>query len=245
MGSEQTFGSTQALGNSQALGNTQTNTQTLNTQTQGSEQAYTNMSENSNGEIPDSKLSLADIERKQSNPVGMTIFIVLILAAIIAPYGFGRYLALRHTQGLIVRLDMVETPAIAVIGWTVTVVTLIALAMCVLESKSWLWKTVLILALASEQFISGLCLLKISFWYGTYVVFGKYAYLANAANLGVIAAALGAAVFAFLFVAILVIVRKDSPLNVLTHSWSAMSLFFIIELIALSIVLFGGLLTIV
>ncbi|MFT8356923.1 hypothetical protein [Bifidobacterium aquikefiri] len=214
-------------------------------QTQGSERAHTNMSEKSKGEIPDSKLSLADIERRQSNPASWVVFIVLILVAIIAPYGFGRYVALRHTQGLIVRLNMIETPAIAVIGWIVTVVTLIALAMCVLESKSWWWRTVLIVALASEQLISGLCLLKMSFWYGTYVVFGKYAYLANAANLGVISAALGAAIFAFLFVAILVVVRKDSPLNVLTHSWSAMSLFFIIELIALSVVLFGGLLTIV
>lgn len=203
------------------------------------------MSENTNGDIPDSKLSLADIERKQSNPAGWLVFFALVLLAIIAPYGFGRYVALRHTQGLIARLNMIETPAIAVIGWTVTVVTLIALAMCVLESKSWLWRVVFIIALASEQCISGLCLLKMSFWYGTYVVFGKYAYLANAANLGVIAAALGAAAFAFLFVAILVVVRKDSPLNVLTHSWSAMMLFFLIELIALAIVLFGGLLTIV
>ncbi|WP_369343155.1 hypothetical protein [Bifidobacterium fermentum] len=214
-------------------------------QTQGSERAHANMSEKSKGEIPDSRLSLADIERRQSNPASWIAFIALILVAIIAPYGYGRYIALRHTQGIISRLNMIEAPGIAVIGWMVTVVTLIALAMCVLESKSWWWRTIFIVALSSEQFISGLCLLKMSFWYGTYVVFGKYAYLANAANLGVISAALGAAAFAFLFVAILVIVRKDSPLNALTHSWSAMALFFVIELVALGIVLFGGLLTIV
>ena len=54
---------------------------------------------------------------------------------------------------------------------------------------------------------------------------------------------LGVAVFAVIFVAILVCVRKDSPWNTLTHSWSALSMFFIIELIAIAIVLFGGLIT--
>lgn len=39
------------------------------------------------------------------------------------------------------------------------------------------------------------------------------------------------------------IIRKTSPLNVLTKSWASFILYFVIETIALLVVLFGGLLT--
>lgn len=45
------------------------------------------------------------------------------------------------------------------------------------------------------------------------------------------------------FVGLLVIIRKTSPLNVLTKSWASFILYFVIETIALLVVLFGGLLT--
>lgn len=46
-----------------------------------------------------------------------------------------------------------------------------------------------------------------------------------------------------MFVGLLVIIRKTSPLNVLTKSWASFILYFVIETIALLVVLFGGLLT--
>ena len=42
---------------------------------------------------------------------------------------------------------------------------------------------------------------------------------------------------------LLVFIRKTSPLNVLTKSWASFILYFVIETIALLVVLFGGLLT--
>ena len=38
-------------------------------------------------------------------------------------------------------------------------------------------------------------------------------------------------------------IKKESKLNVLTRSWASFILFFVIELVALGVVLFGGLLT--
>jgi hypothetical protein len=197
------------------------------------------------GQITDPALSLADIERKRSKPLSWIIFIVALLVAITAPYGIGRTLAVRHTQSLVLYLDLFEPRGIAFISWTTAFVAIVSIAMCIIESRSWVWRIILLLSVCAEQFIAGLCLLKMSFWYSTYVVFGDKAYLANAANLGILAAGLGAAVFAVLFVAILVLVKKDSPLNILTRSWVAMSVFTVIEVLALLIVLFGGLLTVV
>ena len=90
---------------------------------------------------------------------------------------------------------------------------------------------------------TNLAMLNLNFWYSTYVVYGKQAGLANAANLGIMGAAIGIAVYALVFVGLLVIIRKTSPLNVLTKSWASFILYFVIETIALLVVLFGGLLT--
>ena len=154
--------------------------------------------------IPVTDLSLADIERRQSHPVPWAVFIVAVLAAIIAPYWLGRSLA---------------------------------------ESRNWLCRIVFVVGLAAEQFIAGLSLLKLNFWYSTYVVYGDSAQLPNAANLGIIAAGVGVAVYAVVWVGLLILIKKDSPLNVLTRSWASFILFFAIETAALLIVLFGGLLT--
>ena len=91
-----------------------------------------------------------------------------------------------------------------------------------------------VVGLAAEQFIAGLSLLKLNFWYSTYVVYGDSARLPNAANLGIIAAGVGVAVYAVVWVGLLI---------VLTRSWASFILFFAIETAALLIVLFGGLLT--
>lgn len=193
--------------------------------------------------IPESEYSLAEIEQRKARPIWWVVLALATLLAIILPYGYGRSLAINHTQGVLHYASAMDPRGIALIAWMVTVLAFMGIGMSIIESHSWFWRAVFVLGLAAEQLIAGLCLLKMNFWYGTFVIYHHQAILANAANLGIIAAGLGVAVFAILFVAILVCVKKDSPWNVLTHSWSALSMFFIIELIALAIVLFGGLIT--
>lgn len=195
--------------------------------------------------IANSEYSLAEIEQKKSRPFRWVVFALAILVAIILPYGYGRSLAMNHTQGVLHYASTLDPRGIALIAWMVTVLAFLGIGMSIIESHSWFWRVVFVVGLAAEQFIAGLCLLKMNFWYGTFVVYQHRAILANAANLGIIAAGLGVAIFAVLFVAILVCVKKDSPWNALTHSWSALSMFLIIELIAIIVVLFGGLITVV
>lgn len=191
--------------------------------------------------IADSRYSLADIERRRARPVRWVVFLIAVLAAIVIPYGYGRSLAINHTQEVLRYVSPLDPRGIAVIAWSVTLLAFVGIGMSVIESRSWFWRVVFVVGLAAEQMIAGLCLLKFNFWYGTFVVYHHQAILANAANLGIIAAGLGVAVFAVLFVAILVCVKKDSRWNSLTHSWSALTMFFLIELAAIAIVLFGGL----
>ena len=131
----------------------------------------------------------------------------------------------------------------AFVSWTVTLTTFTGLGLAVVESRNWLCRIVFVVGLAAEQFIAGLSLLKLNFWYSTYVVYGDSAQLPNAANLGIIAAGGCVAVYAVVWVGLLILIKKDSPLNVLTRSWASFILFFAIETAALLIVLFGGLLT--
>lgn len=191
--------------------------------------------------ISDSQYSLADIQRRQSQPIRWTVFIGAVLIAIIVPYWWGRALAIHHTAQVMRMVSSLDPRGIALIAWTVTLVAFVGIGLSIIESSSWFWRVVFTIGLAAEQFIAGLCLLKVNFWYSTYVVYQKSAVLANAANLGILAAGTGVAVFALVFVAILVGVKKDSPWNILTHSWSALSMFFVIELAAIVIVMFGGL----
>lgn len=85
---------------------------------------------------------------------------------------------------------------IALVGWVAVVITYVGLAMAVVVSPSSPWLIVFVLGLACEQFIAGLSMLNLNFWYSTYVVYGKQAGLANAANLGIMGAAIGIAVYA-------------------------------------------------
>ncbi|WP_434735105.1 hypothetical protein [Bifidobacterium tibiigranuli] len=187
--------------------------------------------------IPESDLSLADIERSRSRPLQWSVYGVLVLIALIAPYWLGRTLAVNRTAWLVEHLSLLNVRGVAFVSWTVTLLAITGLGLMIVDVRKWLWGTVFVIGLAAEQFIAGLCLLRFNFWYSTYVVYGKSAGLANAANLGIIAAGFGLAVFAVLWVGLLVLVRKDSPLNVLTRSWASFIMFFVIELIALGIVL--------
>lgn len=193
--------------------------------------------------IPESDLSLADIERSQSRTWMWVLYIGIVLVAVIAPYWVGRSLAVHHTQRVVESLSAYSTQGVALLTWSVTVVMFAGLAMALVESHNWLWRIVFVIGLAAEQFIAGLALLKLDFWYSTYVVYGKSSGLVNAADVGIIAAGIGVAVYAVVFVGLLVIISKDSPLNVLTKSWASFILFFGIETLVLIIVLFGGVLT--
>ncbi|MBW3082806.1 hypothetical protein [Bifidobacterium phasiani] len=195
--------------------------------------------------IPTTDLSLADIERSRSRPMRWVAYVVLVLAAIIGPYWLGRMLATNHTEWLVSHLSMLEPRGVALVAWAVTVMAFTGLALVIVETRNRIGHIVFIAGLAAEQFIGGLCLLRLDFWYSTYVIYGDSAPLANAANLGIIAAGIAVAVYAVVFVGLLVLIRKDSPLNVLTRSWASYLLFFALEVVALFVVLFGGLLTVV
>ena len=192
--------------------------------------------------IPDSDLSLADIERSRSHPVQWAVFAVLLLFAVIVPYGIGRDIAVRDTQRLIAVTGRLSVQGVMFISWLVTVLALTGLGMLIVDTRRWLWRLVFVVGVVAEQLVAGLCLLRFNSWYSTYVVFGPAAPLANAANLGIMAAGAAVAVYAVVFVGLLIVVRKDSPLNVLTRSWASFTLFFVIEVAALCIVMFGGLL---
>ncbi|MBT1173467.1 hypothetical protein JS528_08945 [Bifidobacterium sp. MA2] len=193
--------------------------------------------------IPVTDLSLADIERRRSHPVQWAAYAIAVLVAIIAPYWLGRMLAVRNTAWLTDKLNVFTPQGMAFLAWTVTLVTIACLGLAIVDSGRWLWRIIFAFALAGEQLAAGVSLLKFDFWYSTYVVYGDSAAVANAANLGIIAAGFGVAVFAVIWVGLLVVIRKDSPLNVLTRSWASFILFFAIEVIALLVVMFGGLLT--
>lgn len=195
--------------------------------------------------IPESTLSLADIERKRSHPALWLAYALLVIAAIVVPYWWGRAIAVNDTQWLLDNLSALEPRGAAFVAWTVTLIAVSGLGLLVVDAHRRLWGAVFVIGLAAEQLIAGLRILKIDFWYATYVVYGESSALANAANLGIIPVGIGVAVFAVLWVGLLVTIKKESPLNVLTRSWASFILFFVIETIALLVVMFGGLLTLV
>ncbi|WEV41733.1 hypothetical protein OZX57_07110 [Bifidobacterium sp. ESL0682] len=193
--------------------------------------------------IPQTDLSLADIQRSQFHPVRWAVYVVILLVAIIVPYWIGRVLAVRQTAPVVRILSHFSPQGVALISWTVMVFVLATFALSFVEAHAWLWRNLFLLSLAVEQLIGGICLLKFKFWFSTYVVYQASSVLVNAANLGIIAALLAAGVFVVLFVGLLIGIKKDSSLNILTRSWAAFLMFFVIEGIALLIVLWSGLLT--
>ena len=193
--------------------------------------------------IAPSDLSLADIERRRSHPLRWVVFIAVALIAVIVPYWCGRAIAVKDASWLVANLGFLDPKGVALISWTVTIMALAGLGLMVADTKKWLWGTVFVIGFALEQLIAGISLLSFNFWNATYVMYGSSSGLANAANLGIIAAGFGVAVYAVLWVGLLVCIKKESRLNVLTRSWASFLLFFAIELVALGVVFFGGLLT--
>lgn len=58
--------------------------------------------------IPETDLSLADIERRRSHPLRWALIILAVLCAIIAPYWFGRSLAVNNTDSIVAVLGSVS-----------------------------------------------------------------------------------------------------------------------------------------
>ena len=113
--------------------------------------------------IPETDLSLADIERRRSHPLRWALIILAVLCAIIAPYWFGRSLAVNNTDSIVAVLGGVSPQGIALVGWVAVVITYVGLAMAVVVSPSWPWLIVFVLGLACEQFIAGLSMLNLNF----------------------------------------------------------------------------------
>ncbi|MFU0519045.1 teichoic acid transporter [Gardnerella swidsinskii] len=193
--------------------------------------------------LPETDLSIADFSRKHSNPKNWWIYFGVLLVAIVIPYWIGRTMAARHTSWVISHCSGLSSQGVVFISWVITVSAFTSLAMALIDTHRWIWRIMFAVFLALEQLIAGLCMLNMSFWYSTYVVYGHASGLANAANLGIISAGIGVAVFAVIFVGLLVIVPKTSALNVLTRSWASFIMFYAIEVLAILVVLFGGFIT--
>lgn len=190
-------------------------------------------------------LSMAERQRRASKPAKWVGYISMLILVTVVPYGIGRTIGLRHTDMLLGVLQRFDPRGIALIAWLSVVVTLGSLGMAIGRPQRRRWRFIALAAFAVEQFIGGFALLKTNFWYSTYVIYRDRSYLANAANLGILAGAIGFAVYAVLFVAILVLIRKDSPLNVLTKGVWVVAVFAMVEVLAILVVLFGGMLTLV
>lgn len=194
-------------------------------------------------DLPETELSIADLSRKHANPKRWCVYFGVLLVAIVFPYWVGRTLAVRHTSWVVSHFAGLSPQGVVFISWVITVAVFTSLAMALIESNRWVWRFLFVIFLALEQLVAGLCMLSMSFWYSTYVVYGSASGLANAANLGIISAGLAVAVFAVLFVGLLVTVPKKSPLNVLTRSWVSFIMFYTVEVLAILVVLFGGFMT--
>lgn len=190
--------------------------------------------------IPESDVSLADIERKQSHPWRWIVAIVLLLAALIAPYWVGRSLVVNHAAAITANFGMLTSYGIALVSWGVTTMLFVSLVMLLVDNHRVAWFLAFVVFLALEQLIAGVSMFKLNFWNATYVIYGSHAYIANSANLGIIASAIALAVFALVWVGLLVVVRKDSPLNVLTHVWVSFIMLLVFEVVALIILFCGG-----
>ena len=99
------------------------------------------VSRHAEASIPETDLSLADIERRRSHPLRWALIILAVLCAIIAPYWFGRSLAVNNTDSIVavlgecLRKYMYRTGRLAV----AVVITYVGLAMAVVVSPPWPW----------------------------------------------------------------------------------------------------------
>ena len=114
------------------------------------------------GEL-ESELSIADISKLHSNPKRWVLYFAILLVAVVVPYWAGRTLAVQHTAWVVKNFSGLSAQGVVFIAWVTTVATATALAMALIESSRWLWRFLFVVFLTIEQFISGLCLLRLSF----------------------------------------------------------------------------------
>ena len=86
--------------------------------------------------IEPSDLSLADIERRKSHPVRWILFMALVLLAMIAPYWWGRDIAVRDASWMVANLNFLDPKGVALISWTVTIMAMAGLGLMVADVKN-------------------------------------------------------------------------------------------------------------
>ena len=67
--------------------------------------------------IEASDLSLADIERRKSHPGHWALFIALVLVALIAPYWWGRVIAVKDAAWMVANLSFLDPKGVARFSW--------------------------------------------------------------------------------------------------------------------------------
>lgn len=190
---------------------------------------------------PHYRLSLADQKKQSSLSTAAKIGVfVAIVFDMIVPYGMGRAWALSKTGQVIRAFQHIDPRGWAVLAWlSVTLLcACLGRAMSATRRAGWLW-----LAYANffvVQLLAGVGLLKWNFWYSTWVVYDESSVFADAIDLGLMASLFGLVVFAVVFVLLLVMVKRDSPLDILLQGWMAFTLFLLVELAMLIGMLFGG-----
>ena len=90
-------------------------------------------------------------------------YALLVIAAIVVPYWWGRAIAVNDTQWLLDNLSALEPRGAAFVAWTVTLIAVSGLGLLVVDAHRRLWGAVFVIGLAAEQLIAGLCILKIDF----------------------------------------------------------------------------------
>ncbi len=191
-------------------------------------------------------LSLAESHHQASHPVRVVVGIVLFLIAALAPYALGRWIAVSRTDELICVYALFDPRGLALIAWMDVTLAWISLTVAVISyrhRRSGLWWTLVLFVI--EQFLAGIALLKWNFWSSTFVVFQSRAIYANAINFGILASVVAALAFGLLYIVLLLFVRPGSPADFLTSAPAALCEYLVLELAAILIVLFGGLLTMI
>ena len=85
--------------------------------------------------IPETDLSLADIERRRSPSVALGVDYSCRTVRHHRAYWFGRSLAVNNTDSIVAVLGGVSPQGIALVGWVAVVITYVGLAMAVVVSR--------------------------------------------------------------------------------------------------------------
>lgn len=190
----------------------------------------------------DEQISIADAQKKHRRSLWNYVFVsIVVLLLVTVPYGVGRHQAIYNTSQVIYVLSNFAPRGWALLSWSVMVIVITSFSLAVIESAWWTWGTVSAVFFAIQQYLSGIALFRPNYWWGTKVIFGSSDVYANGINAGIQCAVWALGVFAVTYFIALIFIPKKSKLNVLTRSWVAFIVFFIVEIGGLMIAFFGGL----